>query len=85
MCSRHRLAVVPQTLTYSSELPLPMPLQCDSIEGGARLGFIAIRRGAITMVRLPTPRASPSCDLVPVAMQCFSLVICSCLSECSSV
>ena len=28
-----------------------MPLQCDDIAGGARLGFIAIRRGAITMVR----------------------------------
>ena len=55
------LAVVPQTLTYSSELPLPMPLQCDSIEGGARLGFITIRLGAITMVSV-----AARCPLIAV-------------------
>ena len=40
-----------QTLAYSSELPLPMPVQCDDIEDGARVGVIAIQRGQVTMVR----------------------------------
>ena len=42
-----------QTLAYSSELPLPMPVQCDDIEDGARVGVIAIQRGQVTMVRGP--------------------------------
>lgn len=53
-----------QTLTYSSDMPLPFPLQCDNIEGGARLGFIAIRRGSITMVGelLFTVMPAEDCD-----------------------
>jgi len=45
-----------QTLAYSSELPLPMPVQCDDIEDGARVGVIAIQRGQVTMVRFCTYR-----------------------------
>lgn len=48
-----------QTLAYSSELPLPMPVQCDDIEDGARVGVIAIQRGRVTMVRDFRPLATP--------------------------
>ncbi len=44
------LCALAQTLAYSSELPLPMPVQCDDIEDGARVGVIAIQRGQVTMV-----------------------------------
>ena len=29
-----------------------MPVQCDDIEDGARVGVIAIQRGQVTMVRV---------------------------------
>ena len=52
ICLQPSSACLPvQTLAYSSELPLPMPVQCDDIEDGARVGVIAIQRGQVTMVR----------------------------------
>jgi hypothetical protein len=39
-----------QTLPFSAELPLPMPLQFDEVAGGARLGFVKVVDGALQMV-----------------------------------
>lgn len=39
-----------KTFVFASELPLPMPLQCDDIDGGLRLAFIATERNRIMSV-----------------------------------
>ena len=48
------------TLTWSAELPLPLPLQFDEVAAGCRLGFVTVRDGAVCLVSRcalhPTPR-----------------------------
>lgn len=39
------------TLTWSAELPLPLPLQFDEVADGCRLGFVTVRDGAVCLVR----------------------------------
>jgi hypothetical protein len=36
-----------QTLAYVGEIPLPMPLQCDSVEDGVRIAMISTERNRI--------------------------------------
>mmetsp|Transcript_33620 Transcript_33620/g.56483 ORF Transcript_33620/g.56483 Transcript_33620/m.56483 type:complete len:413 (-) Transcript_33620:228-1466(-) len=36
-----------QTLAYVGEIPLPMPLQCDSVEDGVRIAIISTERNRI--------------------------------------
>ena len=40
------------TLTWSAELPLPLPLQFDEVANGCRLGFVTVRDGAVCLVTL---------------------------------
>ncbi|GMH38929.1 hypothetical protein BSKO_06827 [Bryopsis sp. KO-2023] len=39
-----------KTFVFASDLPLPMPLQCDDIDSGLRLAFIATERNRIMSV-----------------------------------
>jgi hypothetical protein len=51
------------TLTWSAELPLPLPLQFDEVAAGCRLGFVTVRDGAVCLVSRcalnPTLRLAP--------------------------
>ncbi len=44
------------TLTWSAELPLPLPLQFDEVADGCRLGFVTVRDGAVCLVRTVVER-----------------------------
>eukprot|EP00899_Mesostigma_viride_P001462 jgi/Mesvir1/11316/Mv08172-RA.1 len=39
-----------QTFLFSAELPLPLPIQCDDVEGGARMAFMGFKNKRLQAV-----------------------------------